>query len=217
MVEEMYKEEAGDTEMNTTCLSENVATGVKKSDVRTSEDGVEDLQQSASSTGVDRCITGQFVDLKSDEVPDIQYAGSTGSASFQNGIFHETAEPEYGLVKHREDERPSLDDCSLFPDTFVQSDSSNERFMAAYQMTELNRLGAGSGVSLTLGLQHCDGSSSLPMSSGNNHNFGAMRGDDIYNAAASSIGPEPSEFECMDSGNEQHRFNSSHLLHDFVV
>lgn len=218
MVEEMYKEEAGDAEMDSNSSSEN-AVKATKGNVRTSNDMGEDLQQSASSTGTERCSTGQFMDSKSSHVPDIEMAASNGSITFQSGTRRE-AEAEYGLLKRREDQRPGMDDCSLFSDGMVQSDGSNERFMAAaaaYQhMSELGRFGSGSGVSLTLGLQHCDGGS-LPISSGNHHSFVTMRGDDIYNAAASSVGAETADFECLNSGNQQSRFSSSHLLHDFVV
>ncbi|PON77402.1 Homeodomain transcription factor [Trema orientale] len=220
MVEEMYKEETGDAEMDSNSSSENAAKATK-GDTRTSEDRGGDLQQSASSTGTERCSTGQFMDSKVNHVPDVEMAGSVGSATFHN-LTRREAEAEYGLMKQqrREEQRPGMDDCSsLFPDAIVQSDGSSERFMAAaaaYHMSELGRFGGGTGVSLTLGLQHCDGGS-IPMSSGTHHSFVAMRGDDLYNAAASSVGAETADFECVNSGNQQPRFASSHLLHDFVV
>lgn len=207
MVEEMYKEEAGDAEMDSNSSSEN-APQTKKGDKRTSEDGGEDMQPSASSTSTDRCSTGQFMDSKSDHY-DVEMAGSTGSASFQNGTRRE-AEAEYGLVKPRQGQRHGMDESSFFSDGMVQSDRSSERFMAAYRMPELGRFGSGSGVSLTLGLQHCDGGN-IPISSGTPHSFVAMRDDDLYNAAASSVGSETADFD------QQHRFSSSHLLRDFVV
>lgn len=219
MVEEMYKEETGDAEMDSNSSSENAAKATK-GNIRTSEDRGEELQQSASSTGTERCSTGQFMDSKSDHVPDVEMAGSVGSTTFHN-LTRREAEAEYGLMnQRREEQRPGMDDCSsLFPDAIVQSDGNNERFMAAaaaYHMSELGRFGAGTGVSLTLGLQHCDGGS-IPMSGGTHHSFVAMRGDDLYNAAASSVGAETADFECVNSGNQQPRFASSHLLHDFVV
>ncbi|XP_030942835.1 BEL1-like homeodomain protein 6 [Quercus lobata] len=214
MVEEMYKEETGDMEMDSNSSSEN-AVKATKGDNRTSEERGEDLQQSASSTATERCSTGQLMDSKSNHVPDVEMAGSS-VVNFHNGSRGE-AENEYGLVKRREEQRPNVDDCSLFPDAMMQSDAASERFMAAaYHMSELGRFGSGSGVSLTLGLQHCE-DGSLPMSSGNHHSFMSMRGDEIYSAAASSVGPETADFECMNPGNQQHRFSSSHLLHDFVV
>ncbi|KAL6211525.1 hypothetical protein ACLB2K_016749 [Fragaria x ananassa] len=207
MVEEMYKEEAGDAEMDSNSSSENAAQ-TKKGEKRTLEDGGEDMQPSASSTGTDRCSTGQFMDSKSEHY-DVEIAGSTGSVSFQNGT-HPEGEAEFGLVKLRQGERPGMDESSFFSDGMIQSDRSSERFMPAYHMPELGRFGSGSGVSLTLGLQHCEGGN-IPISSGTPHSFVAMRDDDLYNAAASSIGTETADFD------QQHRFGPSHLLRDFVV
>ncbi|KAM1760116.1 hypothetical protein ACFX14_003039 [Malus domestica] len=222
MVEEMYKEEAGDAEMDSNSSSENTPQTKKGDNTGTMEDGVEDMQPSPSSTATEKCGTGQFMDSKSDHFHDVEMAGSTGYANFQNVTRHEAeAEAEYGLVKLREGQRPGMDDSSLFSDANVQTDRNSERFTAAaaaYHMPELGRFGSGSGVSLTLGLQHCDGGSSLPISSGTHHGFVSVRGDDLYNPAASSVGSETADFECLDSGNQQqHRFSSSHLLHDFVV
>ncbi|XP_062076842.1 BEL1-like homeodomain protein 6 [Humulus lupulus] len=223
MVEEMYKEEIGDAEMDSNSSSENAAAKATKGDIMTSEDRGEDLQQSASSTGTERCSTGHFMDSKTDHIPDVEMAGSVGSATFHHSLTRREvdAEGEYGLMKQRrEEQRPGMDDCSsVFPHGIVQSDGGSERFMAAaaaYHMSELGRFGSGTGVSLTLGLQHCDGGS-IPMNGGTHHGFVAMRGDDLYNPAASSMGAEAADFECINSGNQQPRYASSHLLHDFVV
>lgn len=217
MVEEMYKEEIGDAEMDSISSSENAAKATK-GDVGTSEDKGEELQQSASSTATERCSAGQLMDSKTDQVPDIEMAGSTARSNFQNGTRAE-AFTEYGLLKLKDDQRPSVDDCSLFSDAMVHSDGGGDRFMAAaaaaYQMSEVGRFGSG-GVSLTLGLQHCEGGS-LSMSGTTHHGFVSMRGDDIYGAAASSVGVGTPDFECINPGNRQHRFNSSHVLHDFVA
>ncbi|CBI38029.3 unnamed protein product, partial [Vitis vinifera] len=161
MVEEMYKEEIGDADMDSNSSSEN-APKATKSDIRASEERGDDFQPSTTST-----------------------------------------------------------ECSsLFPDGIVQSDGGSDRFMAAaaaaYHMSELGRFGSGTGVSLTLGLQHCEGGS-LPISNGGHHSFVGMRGADMYNPAASSVGTDTADFDCMDPGNRQHRFSSSHLLHDFVA
>ncbi|KAF5443908.1 hypothetical protein F2P56_036426 [Juglans regia] len=218
MVEEMYKEEIGDAEMDSNSSSENAAKATK-GDNGTSEDRGEDFQQSASSTATERCSMGQLMDSKPDHVPDVEMAGSVGVANYQSGTHGET-EKEYGLMKGREEQRRTMDDCNLFPDAIVHSDAASERYMAAaaaYHMSELGRFGGASGVSLTLGLQHCEGDS-LPMSGVTHRSFISMRGDQIYNAApSSSVGAETADFECMNPGNQQHRFSSSHLLHDFVV
>ncbi|XP_022763223.1 BEL1-like homeodomain protein 6 [Durio zibethinus] len=216
MVEEMYKEEFVDAGMDSNSSSEN-AVKATKGDSRTSEDRGEDVQQSGSSSATERCSTGQLIDSKSDHVPDVDMAGSTTGAGFLN-VTRGEAETEYALLKLREERRPNLDDSNLFPDAIRNSDGGGDQFMAAaaYHMSELGRFGRGTGVSLTLGLQHCEGGS-VPMSGGGHQNFVAMRGDDTYNPAASSVGTETADFECINPGNRQHRFSSPHLLHDFVA
>ncbi|KAG5239009.1 hypothetical protein OIU77_029005 [Salix suchowensis] len=218
MVEEMYKEELGDAEMDSNSSSENAAKATKGDG--TSEEKGEEFQHSASSTATGRCSVGQLMDSKSDHVPEVEMAGSTARNNFHNGIRGETF-TEYGLLKLRENQRPSMEDCSLFSDAMAHSEGGGDRFMAAaaaaaYQMPEVGRFENGSGVSLTLGLQHCEGGS-LPMSGTAHHGFVSMRGDDdIYNAA-SSVGAEPTDFECLNPGNRQQRFSSSHVFHDFVA
>ncbi|XVF01056.1 hypothetical protein REPUB_Repub04eG0054800 [Reevesia pubescens] len=218
MVEDMYKEEFADVEMDSNSSSEN-ATKEPKGDTMNSEDRGEDLQQSGSSSATERCSTGQVKDSKSDHVPDVDMAQSTTGAGFQN-VTRGEAETEYGLLRLRAEQRPNVDESNLFPDAVAHAHGGNDRFMAAaaaaYHMSELGRFGSGSGVSLTLGLQHFEGGS-IPMSGGGHQNFVAMRGDDIYNTAASSVGDETADFECINPGNQQHRFSSSHLLHDFVA
>ena len=197
MVEEMYKEEAGDAEMDSNSSSE-IAGKATKHDMKTSEDKMEDFQQSATSTAMDR-----------DSIHDTEMVGINADVNFQNGTRIET-ENDYRVAK-------STGHDGLFPDSIVQTNGGNERFMAAaYHMSELGRFGPGNGVSLTLGLQHCEGGT-LPLSVGTHQSFLTMRGDNIYNTAPSSVGPETEDFDCMDSGNRQHRFSSSHLLHDFVA
>ncbi|KAK6946293.1 POX domain [Dillenia turbinata] len=219
MVEEMYKEEFGEAELDSNSSSEN-APRMAKTDLRASEDRGEDMQQSGNSTATEGCSTVKFHSSKSEHIPDVDMTGpgTTTGTGFRNGNCEET-ETEFSIVKLREEHRPNLGDCSLIPDAFVQSDGGSERFMAAaaaYDMSELGRFGGGSGVSLTLGLQHCE-NGTLPMSGITHHNFVTMRGDDMYNAAASSVVPETADFDCIDPGNRQHRFSSSHLLHDFVA
>lgn len=214
MVEEMYKEEAGDTEVESNSSSGN-APKATKGDIRTSEDRGEVLQQSATSTATERCSTGQFFDSKG-SVPDVEMAGPSGGDSFHN-VTHGEAETEYGILKLRGEQRAAVDDGSFFPDAIVQSDGGSDRFMAAaaaaYHMSEMGRFGSGSGVSLTLGLQHCEGGTLQPMSGGTHHSFVS----NMYNPAAASMGSETADFDCMDPGNRQQRFSSSHLLHDFVA
>lgn len=215
MVEEMYKEEIGSAEMDSISSSENAGRATKGDNRTFEDDKDEDLQQSASSTATERCSAGDIMDLKSDQVSNLGNSGSTRLSSFQNGAH---IEPQNELVKSREELRPNVNNSNFFPDPIVHSQAGSDRFMAAaaaYHMSELGRFGTVSGVSLTLGLQHCEGGS-IPMPAGTHHGFAAMRGDDMYNAAASSLG-ETVHFECVNAGNPQPRFGPSHLYHDFVV
>ncbi|WCJ40930.1 BEL1-like homeodomain 7 [Euphorbia peplus] len=218
MVEEMYKEEIGEIELDSISSSE-IAAKALKGDTGTSEDRGEEMQQTASSAANERCSAGQLMDSKSDHVHDGDIAGSATRGEFQN-MMHGDAVTEYSLLKLREEHRPSMDECGLFSDAMVHTDAGGDRYMAAaaaaYHMSDVGRFGSGSGVSLTLGLQHCEGGS-IPMSATNHHSFISMRGDDIYGEAGSSVGAETADFECLNPGNRQHRFSSSHLLHDFVA
>lgn len=215
MVEEMYKEEAGDAEMDSNSSSEVAPKATNGDNISASEDRGEDLQHGATSTATEQCSTGQqFLDSKHDHVPDLEMLGTTSNTNFQNGT-HGGTEIEYGVAKTR----PSVDEGSVFPDTIVESDGGTGRYMtSAYHFSELGRFGNGIGVSLTLGLQHCEGGGGIPMSvDQNHHGFVSVRGDEVYNTASSSMGPQTSDFDTMDSGNRQHRYSSSHLLHDFVA
>lgn len=215
MVEEMYKEEIGSVDMDSISSSENAGKATKGDNKTFEDDKEEDLQQSASSTATERCSAGDIIDLKSDQVSNLGNSCSNRVASFQNGA-HIEARNE--LAKPNDELRPNVNNSSFFPDAIVHSQGESDRFMAAaaaYHMSELGRFGTVGGVSLTLGLQHCEGGG-LPLPAGTHHGFATMRGDDMYNAAASSLG-ETVHFECVNSGNPQPRFGPSHLYHDFVV
>lgn len=208
MVEEMYKEEAGDTEMDSNSSSD-VVTKATNRDLKIGED----VQNSATSTATMKCSTGQFSASNTSHVPDVEMVGPSTESVF-NILNCRENETHYKVGISREDQRPNVNEYNIFPGTMVQP---NERFMATYSISELERFENRSGVSLTLGLQHCEDGSSIPMSVGTHHNFASMRGDDVYDPSATQVGTETVEFDCMDSGNREHRFGSSHLLHDFVA
>ena len=182
MVEEMYKEETGDAELESNSSSE-AEPKATKGDISASEDRGQDLQQNATSAAT-----------------DVEMVGSTINNTFGG------TETEYGLVQSNGEQRPGAEDGSFYPDTIVQSDRGSGRFMttgASYHISELGSFGNGSGVSLTLGLKHFEGSN-LPISVENHHSFVTVRGDDVYNTA-SSVGLQAADF-----GN-------SHPFHDFVA
>ncbi|KAL4302432.1 hypothetical protein GQ457_10G021650 [Hibiscus cannabinus] len=216
MVEEMYKEEFADAEMDSNSSSDN-AVKATKGDTMTSKDRGEDLQQSGSSSAIERCGNGQLMDSKSDNVHNVDISGSTPSAGFLNVSCGE-AETEYVLQKLQEEQRLTMGDSNI-PNTSVHLDGGSHQFLptAAYNVSELGRFGSGSGVSLTLGLQRYE-DGSISMSGGSHHqNFIAMRGDEMYNPITTSVGAETADFECINPGNRQQGYSSSQLLHDFVA
>ncbi|GMI88151.1 BEL1-like homeodomain 6 [Hibiscus trionum] len=216
MVEEMYKEEFADAEMDSNSSSDN-AVKATKGDTMTSKDIGEDLQQSGSSSAIERRSSGQLMDSKSDNVHNVDFSGSTPGAGFLNVTCGE-AETEYVLQKLREEQRLTMGDSNI-PDSSVHLDGGSHQFMAAaaYNVSELGRFGSGGGVSLTLGLQRYE-DGSISMTGGSHHqNFIAMRGDEMYNPITTTVGAETADFECINPGNQQQGFSSSQLLHDFVA
>ncbi|KAJ0801203.1 putative transcription factor Homeodomain-TALE-BEL family [Helianthus annuus] len=157
MVEEMYKEEAGDAEIESNSSSE-IAPKTTKGDRKTSVDQ-EDRNQSTAASGFD-----------SNQAPNVELIGTSNDSDFQHMM--------------------------------VQSNrGEHERLMAAaYQMPPQL-------VSLTLGLQHSEDGGLPPMAS-----HGRGDGD-----SGSSVGPEAADFDGVSSDNQQQRYGSSHLLHDFVA
>ncbi|KAE8728981.1 BEL1-like homeodomain protein 6 [Hibiscus syriacus] len=189
MVEEMYKEEFVDAEMDYNSSSENAIKAIKGNTMASG----------------DRAGHVPYV---------VDITGPITGAGFQN-VMQEEAETM--LLKLREEQRPNIDDSNLLPDAIYHPDGDNGQFIAAataYNMSGLGSFGNGTCVSLTLGLQHCEGGD-IPISGGGHQNFVAMRGDGIYDPAALSA--ETSDFECINPGNREHGFSSSHLVHDFVV
>ncbi|KAL6526074.1 hypothetical protein OROHE_015598 [Orobanche hederae] len=182
MVEEMYKEETGDADMDSNSSSEKTNTKDNKG---------EDSHQATTSTG-----QHQLIESKRDRMTDIDIMGSD-----KISVFHNVMHNDYGIGKIREGQN------SLFPDenTVV---CQSERFMsAAYHITELERFGnVDLPVSLTLGLQQCEGDR-LSMADSGNHGFNPLRGV-VYSNAASAMANETADFDCMDSGNRQHQFVS---------
>ncbi|GFP85905.1 bel1-like homeodomain protein 7 [Phtheirospermum japonicum] len=188
MVEEMYKEETGDAEVDSNSSSDTIPRAEK---TNTNDKG-EDSQQATTSTGQ------QLMDSKSDQMADIEIMGSDNISIFQN-VMRSEPQNDYGMGKTRQGQN------SLFTDE--NPNCGGDRYIsaaAAYHFSELERFGNVNPVSLTLGLQQCEGDSS-------NHGFNPLRDAVGYNDAASAMANEAAEFDCMDSGNRQHQFVSSLL------
>ncbi|KAL1801815.1 hypothetical protein ACET3Z_030462 [Daucus carota] len=194
MVEEMYKEEAGDAEME--CYSSSdIAPNTTKDDTKTYEARGADLQNTATSSSNEKSMIRQFSESRPGHVPDVDMVRSGTQSSFQ-------------MLNHGETDmnppRVSVDECNVYANTMAQPGSEN-KYLDAYHVPEFGGFGNGNGVSLTLGLQHRE-DGSMPVSVGSDTNFVTMRQEEDY------VG-----FDSTDSENRQHRVGSSHLWQDFVA
>ncbi|CAL9148811.1 BEL1-like homeodomain protein 7 [Musa acuminata AAA Group] len=183
MIEDMYKEETGDLEIDSSL--ENPPKD---------QDGVHSTGngENSQNTATERCQVNQLSDLsRSNIMPGMDMAGA-GAKDYRMNLKM----------------RSTTEECSYVQDALAHIDGTG-RFMAYADLG----CGGGGGVSLTLGLQHCDGG--LP-GSGSQQSFVGMQGGDIYSAAA-AIGADTAEYDCVNLGDRPHRFASSQLLHDFVA
>ncbi|RWW08233.1 hypothetical protein GW17_00028341 [Ensete ventricosum] len=163
MIEDMYKEETGDLEIDSSL--ENPPKD---------QDGVHSTGngENSQNTATERCQVNQISDLtRSNIMPGMDTAGAGAKDYYMNLKMRSTTE-----------------ECTFVQDALAHIDGTG-RFMA-YQMADLGH-GGGGGVSLTLGLQHCDGG--LPGSSSQQSLVG-LQGGDIYSAAA-AIGADTAEYD----------------------
>jgi len=202
MVEEIHKEEFGESEMN--------SKSSPRENSLASEDRGEELQDSVISTTADSVHLGQAHDSKSVHIPNVEINGQTSRIVFGSSAHRDNVLGS-GIMKLQGDQRPKVDDHNLYSDEIILPQHGGGSLMAAaatYDMSELGNFVDGSQVSLALELRHCE-SDGFPMSGGAN-----SRGNDTV---TNSAGPESLDFQCMDRGKQHHRFNNSHMLHDFVV
>lgn len=192
MIEDMYKEETGDAELDSNSSSENVPRSKDK--VASSEE-MQDLKCSMLAES-----KGNFgmVDL-------------TGAPT----SFHNEVNSDDGFMNLLlKDQRPGETDASLLHDAIAHHSDESARFMA-YHLAELGGNG-NSNVSLTLGLQHTENSLSAP----NTHQPGyvAVREEDIYNTTAPpGVATASTDYESTNQMDQRQRFKQSPLLHDFVA
>ncbi|KAJ0963120.1 hypothetical protein J5N97_028242 [Dioscorea zingiberensis] len=179
MIEEMYKEETGDTEMDSNSSSDNVSKG--RNDLKSSEER-EDFQ----SPDAERCQTNSDLDIS-----------RTASG------YHYKPNMDDAYVNFKpSDQGPIGQDSGLLRDAFSHSDAS-DRFMA-YQMADLRKYGNG-GVSLTLGLQHCN----VGMASSGQQGFLTMREEDMYATTTLHAGAEATDYDYMNPMDRPQAFEGS--------
>ena len=207
MIEEIYKEEIGDSETKSKSPPESPPKEPRDGSWA-SEDKGEELQETMTPTAAAGDHLGQLHNMTSDFMRDVEMNGLTARLNFQKGAPRDD-DTDCGIMKLQGDQSSSMDDHSLYLDEFVPSNQSGDGSLmaATYNISDLSDLRAGSQVSLALGLRHCE--SDVPSISGRS----LIGGGEI----AASVGPDTAEYHCMDPGNQRHRFGNPHPLHDFVV
>ncbi|KAJ0025151.1 hypothetical protein Pint_09023 [Pistacia integerrima] len=202
MVEEMYKEEFGDPEVNFKTCQDNAPKACSENS-SAPEDRGEELRDSLTST--------QVHDLKSDYIPDAEMNKFMLRSVFQNGENGLNS----GMMRLQNDQRPNMDDHRLYGSIPLNQNSNNNNVLigdsGSYGISELSGLAVSNQVSLALGLRHHESDVFPPISTGTQ-----IGGNGTID---SPVGHHDTvDYQCMDMGNnQQDRFGNPHLLHDFVV
>ncbi|KAJ8439215.1 hypothetical protein Cgig2_003428 [Carnegiea gigantea] len=189
MVEEMYKEEFGDMDINPRSSSEHTPKTAQERSWG-SEDRREEVQESGTSMAHDSH------DLKTNPNHGSDLKGPTSSCSgFHIGALGSNENHGFYTNNGAIHSNPNAGGPLVTP---------------AYQMSELGDFNVDSSqVSLALGLRHREGDHGVPLSSGAN-----FRGN---GGAENAMGVSTSEYPYLDQVDQQHRFGNTHILNDFVV
>ncbi|XP_008794014.2 BEL1-like homeodomain protein 7 isoform X1 [Phoenix dactylifera] len=198
MIEEMYKEEIGETEMDSNSSLENIP---KSRD----ETGSSEEREHSKSPATEGCHTSQLNESSKSNISSMDAGGT--AAGFPN----EASADDTFMNLMLKDRQHDGGDCGLLHDAIARKSDGSGR-LVGFQMAKLGRYRNG-GVSLTLGLQHCDGC--LPVSNGQ-QSFLGVRGQDVYSAAP-PLEADATDYDCINSMDQRHRFGPSPLLHDFVA
>ncbi|KAG6644547.1 BEL1-like homeodomain protein 7 [Carya illinoinensis] len=187
MVEEMYKEEFGESELNSQSSPEN-ASKAPRDNSGAFEDRGEELQDSVITRTADDVRHGQARESK---FVNVEINGKTTGIGFGSSV---------------------VDNHSLYSDENIPHHQGGDGSLVAaattYDMSELRTFVDGSQVSLALELRHCE-NDGFPMSGVTN-----LRGNKTITTSAE---PDSVDFQCQDLGKQHHRFDNSHMLHDFVA
>ncbi|RDX94375.1 BEL1-like homeodomain protein 7, partial [Mucuna pruriens] len=192
MVEEMYKEEFGDSEMSTNLLSSESTLKGPRDDVQVSDNKREESQ--------DNIVTLDSVQhhgMKLDHASELD-------RGIQSGDHGENVtDPRIGKLQG--DQRFNMNNNSpYYGDGCIMASTP-----ATYDLSELGNIGVGSHVSLALELRNCE-----------SDGFGAAN-DDMHKRRKKSLASSPEadllDYHFTDQGKQQNKFGNPHLLHEFVV
>lgn len=189
MIEEMYKEEFGGSQMNCNLSSENTLKG-KRDDVQEFDNDKSEESQDNLIAAADSVQPGQQASSTTELDSGGKNVMDSGSRKLQQG-----------------NQRFSMNNNSLYSSGGGTQMASTP---ATYDLSELGNFTVGSHVSLALELRNCE-SDGFAMSDDATH----KRHNQTL--ASSSAETDLLDYHFTDSGKQQHRFGNPHLLHEFVV
>ncbi|KAE9609420.1 putative transcription factor Homeodomain-TALE-BEL family [Lupinus albus] len=195
MIEEMYKEEFGDSEMSCNVSSENILLA-KTDNIQASDNKWEESQDNLVTVD-DSIQQGQLDGFRS------EHASST--KELNRGIYK--GESLKGNQSFSMNNNNNINSFYSSGDGIIMVSTTPS---ATYDLSELGNFIGSGHVSLALELRNCE-SDGFAM-----HNDGSNKSRN-HQELASSSETDLVDYYFTDSGNQQHRFGNAHLLHEFVI
>ncbi|WJX15727.1 hypothetical protein P8452_05835 [Trifolium repens] len=212
MVEEMYKEEFGDSETSSNLLSENTLKAPRDDDVRVWDDKREESQDKL--TPIDSVQQGQIAGLKLDHASSSTSAATELDRGIQSND-HWTNMMDSRIGKMQGDQQRFNMNNSPYSNAPISINQNGDGCImdstpTTYDdLSELSNFGVGGHVSLALELRNSE-----------SDGFG-LSNDDINKrrnqTLASSSDTDLLDYHFTENGKQQHKFGNPHLLHEFVV
>ncbi|XP_028765977.1 BEL1-like homeodomain protein 7 [Neltuma alba] len=194
MVEEMYKEEFGDSEMASCNLSsESTPQGPRDNKGEESQGNVK---------AANNVPQGQLHELKLDQSSATEFDTAHGEAVMHSKIMKLQGEQRLNMNNNFYSGGPmptnhNGDNCLMPSDT------------ASYDLSELGSFQVGGHVSLALELRNCETEEFTASDNG----FNKQRNQTLGSSPENNL----IDYHFTDSGKQQNRFSNPHLMHEFVV
>ncbi|XP_047168883.1 BEL1-like homeodomain protein 7 isoform X1 [Vigna umbellata] len=195
MVEEIYKEEFGDSEMSSNILSSENTLKAPRDDAQSPDSKREESQDNIITVD-DSDI--QHHGLKLDHASELD-RGIRGSDHGENGL-----DPRIGRLQGDQRFNINNSNSSYYGEGCIIASAP-----ATYDLSELGNIGVGGQVSLALELRNCD-----------SEGFGGSNDDMLRRRKkplASSSEADLIDYHFTDQEKQQSKFGNPHLLHEFVV
>ncbi|CAJ1972485.1 unnamed protein product, partial [Sphenostylis stenocarpa] len=193
MVEEMYKEEFGDSEMSSNLLSSENTLKAPRDDVQS--DNKKEESRDNLITVDDSVI--QHHGLKLDQASELDRGIQSSD--------HDGKAMDSRIEKLHDDQRFNMNNNT----SYYGEGCTIAPIAVTYDLTELGNIGVGGHVSLALELRNCE-----------SEGFGVSN-DDMHRRRKKTLASSPEadllDYHFTDQEKQQNKFGNPHLLHEFVV